>query len=359
MISDLFVNITILTSFTFLWHQFFRNNLLTWDAPLKIKLLNGVIGGLLGIILLHYSIQVNEITILDLRHIPVMLLAYYGGIFPALLAAVIISIGRFLIDVNFSSIVSLFMMLIMASGAGMIVKNIKSKGLQKWTILLFYSQCIFTIVLYIVVDNFSYVIDIAIYHIISSFIGGYLTFYLVSYLRSYTQLYMKYKENSQRDALTGLYNVRSFYYFYQVMIDKVNQEGGSCAVCLLDIDHFKNINDTYGHPAGDQVLKQLAKLLKKFMREGEIISRNGGEEFTILLENCSLLQAEEIATRIRKAIEQYTFFMADKKKIRITVSIGVAVYQAGQNTTERLYEVADEALYKAKQNGRNNVCICS
>ncbi|QOY33781.1 diguanylate cyclase [Anaerobacillus isosaccharinicus] len=355
MISDLFINITILTSFTFMWHQLFRNNRLTPNSPLKIKLLDGLIGGILGITLMHYSIQVNEITILDLRHIAVILLAYFGGIIPSLIAAAIISVGRFFIDVNFSSFVSLFMMFTMAIGAGLIAKYLKQEGLIKWTVLLIYTQTIFTLALYVVVDNFSLVIDVAIYHILSSIIGGYLTFYFVTYIRRYTQLYLKYKENSQRDPLTELYNVRSFDYFYNLMLDSVKQEGGNCAVCLVDVDHFKKVNDTYGHTAGDQVLRQLAKLLGKLMREGDIVSRNGGEEFSILLEDCNLTQAEEIANRIRKAVEQYHFVLPDKQKIKLTVSIGVAAFNF-ESSDDNLYESADDALYKAKRTGRNNVC---
>lgn len=356
MISDLIVNIAILTSFTFMWHQFFRNNHLTYKSPLKIKLLDGLIGGLLGIVLMHYSIQVNEITILDLRHIPVILLAYFGGIIPAVISAAVISVGRFFIDVNFSSFVSLFMMFTIAIGGGIIVRFIKTEGIIKWTILLLYSQFIFSLALYIVVDDYSKVIHIAFYHIVSSLIGGFLTLYFVTYIRRYTMLYNKYKERSQRDPLTGLFNVRSFDYYYDLMLEKANNDQENCAICIIDIDYFKKINDAYGHPAGDEVLKQLAKLLKKLMREGDIVSRVGGEEFSILLDKCNLQQAEEIASRIRKAVEEHSFLLPDKQKINLTVSIGVAAYTGDSNSAEKLYQKADDALYKAKHEGRNNVC---
>ncbi len=359
MISDLIVNIALLTSFTFIWHQVFKNNPLTLNSPVKIKILDGLIGGVLGIILMHYSIQVNDITILDLRHIPVILVAYFGGIIPALLSATVISVGRFFIDVNFSSIVSLFMMFTMAIGAWIIVLYVKAEGIKKWTILLLYSQFIFTFALYIVVDDFSHVIHIAFYHIISSLIGGFLTLYFVNYIRRYSKLYNQYKERSQRDALTGLYNVRSFDYFYNLMIEKAKNEKEHCAVCIIDIDYFKQINDEYGHPAGDEVLKQLAMLLKKLMRGGDIVSRNGGEEFSILLEKCNLKQAQEVACRIRMAVEGHSFTLPSKKEINLTVSIGVASYNGRTNDTEKLYQEADDALYKAKQEGRNNVCTSS
>lgn len=356
MVSDLLVNISLLTSFTFMWHQLFRKKRLTLHSPYKVKIQDGIIGGLLGVLLLHYSIQVNEITILDLRHIPVILLAYYGGYLPALLAAIIISIGRFMIDINFSSVVSLFMMLTMAIGSSFIVYCIKTRAWKKWLMLLLFSQFVYTLALYIVVDQFHEVLDFAFYHIISSFIGGLITFYFVSYIRGYSELYLKYKEGSETDSLTGLYNVRAFDYYYNTMLENAKSDRSSCAICLVDIDHFKKINDTYGHLAGDQVLKQLAKLIKKQMREGDIVSRNGGDEFSILLKNCNLMQAEEIAVRIRKAVEENWFVLANKKRIKITVSIGIAAYQEGKSAaTEELYQKADDALYKAKHEGRNSV----
>lgn len=355
MISDLIVNVSLLTSFTFIWHQLFRHNPLTHSSPLKIKLLDGLFGGILGIILMHYSIQVNEITILDLRHIPLILLAFFGGFIPSLIAAAVISVGRFFIDINFSSFVSLIMVFTMTIGAGFITKYVKVGTWKKWTLLLFYSQLIFTIALYIVVEQFSQVTSIAFYHIVSSLIGGFLTFYFVLYIRRYTHLYNRYKESSRRDFLTGLYNVRAFDFFYNVIVEKAKKEAGNCAICIIDIDHFKDINDLHGHTAGDEVLRQLAKLLKNLMREEDIVSRNGGEEFSVLLENCFLQQAEFIASRTCEAVREHNFILPNKKMIGLTVSIGVAAYHGNESDTVRLYQDADEALFKAKQEGRNSV----
>jgi diguanylate cyclase len=117
MLHAFIINMSILISFTYFWHQLFRNHRLTLDSPYMIKISDGIIAGLLGILLMHYSIQVNDITLLDLRHIPVLLVAYYGGVVPSLAAAIIISIGRFQIAINESSVASLFMMLLIALGA--------------------------------------------------------------------------------------------------------------------------------------------------------------------------------------------------------------------------------------------------
>lgn len=357
MISDLVINISILMSFTFIWHEIFRNRRLTFHSPLKIKVLDGIIAGLLGIILMHYSIQVSDITILDLRHIPVVLVAFFGGYIPTFIAAIVISIGRFLIAYNFSSIVSLFMMLTIAFGASLIAHKLKLSSWRKWGLLLVYSQSIFSLALYIVSVDFSKVLHVAAYHIISTLCGGLLIFYFVLYIRRNSELYNQYKEGARRDSLTGLYNVRSFDYFYHSMITKAIEEKENCALCLVDVDHFKEINDTFGHTAGDEVLKQLAQQLMRLTREGDIVSRNGGEEFSVLLPNCPKEQAKEIGERIRSTVEVHPFILPDRRKIRITISVGVANYHEAIKQPEMLFQEADDALYQAKQSGRNTVCM--
>jgi diguanylate cyclase len=356
MISDLFVNVTILISFTFVWHQAFRNNRLTFQSPIYIKIADGVISGLLGILLMHYSISVNDITILDLRHIPLILVAFYGGFIPTLLGASIIAIGRFMIDVNYSSVVAFFMVFAMAIGAGCISKYVRSNSWGKWTYLLLYSQFIFTLALYIVVDHFHTVLDFAFNHIISSIIGGYLTFYFVQYIRKNSELYIRYKEFSRKDFLTGLNNVRTFDFYFNKVIDETKEKNSICCLCLFDIDLFKQINDTYGHKAGDSILVQFAKILQNTTRAEDIVSRNGGEEFSVLFPSCSLTQAKEIAERVRKKVEEHEFEVPGKGKIKITISAGVAEYNPSIQNKDQLIEYADDALYLAKHSGRNLVC---
>jgi diguanylate cyclase len=308
---------------------------------------------------MHYSIQVNDTTILDLRHIPVILVAFYGGYIPAFIAAFMISIGRFMIAVNFSSIVSLFMIILVALGASGIAHFIKLTPWKKWILLLTYSQLIYLLALYIVVENFNDVVGFAFNHVISTFIGGGFVFYFVLYIRRNSELYNHYKENSERDPMTGLFNVRSFDHHYNVMISNTILNKGHCAVCLVDIDHFKKINDTYGHPAGDEVLKKVAKQLSYLTREGDIVSRNGGEEFSILLPNTGVEEAGDIAERIRRTIEFLDFPLPNKSSINLTVSIGIAANDEPIIKPDLLFQEADDALYLAKQSGRNNVYTLS
>lgn len=152
---------------------------------------------------------------------------------------------------------------------------------------------------------------------------------------------------AQSDALTGLANRRAL----QAALDTLMASGRDFAVLALDIDHFKRVNDTHGHDAGDEVLKHLANLLRHGSRSHDLACRVGGEEFTMLLPDTGPADARQIAERIRQAVEQ-----AETPYVgRLTLSIGVACRQPDTLLAETVLKQADEQLYKAKQNGRNRV----
>ena len=125
---------------------------------------------------------------------------------------------------------------------------------------------------------------------------------------------------------------------------------------LLDIDHFKRINDTYGHPAGDAVLRQLADLLKRVSRSEDLVFRYGGEEFAAVLPNANARAAAQIAERIRTLVERYDFLW-QRKSLPVTVSIGVAHASGSEKDSQTLIQIADAALYQAKNSGRNRVVV--
>ena len=128
------------------------------------------------------------------------------------------------------------------------------------------------------------------------------------------------------------------------------------ACLLLDIDHFKRINDTHGHAAGDAVLRQLADLLKRASRVEDLVFRYGGEEFAAVLPNATARAAAQIADRIRNLVEKYTFLW-ENRTIPVTLSIGAASLNGGESDSQRLIQAADAALYQAKQSGRNRVVV--
>lgn len=156
------------------------------------------------------------------------------------------------------------------------------------------------------------------------------------------------------DPLTMLYNRRGLLEFGRHEIDRFQRFGKPLSAIMLDIDHFKGVNDTYGHPAGDQVLRRLAERCRKYIRIVDVIGRYGGEEFAILLPETDLFQAVAIAERLRSAVESEPF-PTDQGPVSITVSMGVSRVRPNAVKLEALIDQIDAAMYQAKQKGRNRV----
>lgn len=162
---------------------------------------------------------------------------------------------------------------------------------------------------------------------------------------------------SVRDPLTGLFNHRQFYQLLAAELARSQRYGHQVSLLMLDIDYFKRVNDSFGHLAGDQVLRQLPELIRGQLRINDIPCRYGGEEFGVILPETAGEQALEVAERIRSVVAREPVELPDGGSLRITVSIGVATYGGGAQSEERLVSAADSALYRAKRIGRNRVCV--
>jgi diguanylate cyclase (GGDEF)-like protein len=158
-----------------------------------------------------------------------------------------------------------------------------------------------------------------------------------------------------KDPLTGAMNRRAFHESSRTILGNDSRDAGSNAVCLIDLDNFKMINDTYGHATGDRILARFSQLAMSILREGDLFSRYGGEEFVVLLMNCTIQDAEETMERLRRAWEQEEFAV-EGRVVRNTISAGVV--QVEEKTAFDLDKVlgyADTLLYRAKETGRNRV----
>jgi diguanylate cyclase (GGDEF)-like protein len=156
------------------------------------------------------------------------------------------------------------------------------------------------------------------------------------------------------DGLTNLSNRKQLDNLLSEEIPRAQRHGRDLSLLMFDIDHFKSINDTYGHLTGDTVLRGLAALLQKRLRPNDKLGRYGGEEFCAILPETALPSAAVIADELRSLVAEHPF-TAEGKDIRVTVSIGAACLQADM-TMEQLYKRADDMLYQAKRSGRNKVC---
>jgi diguanylate cyclase (GGDEF)-like protein len=158
------------------------------------------------------------------------------------------------------------------------------------------------------------------------------------------------------DGLTKLYNSRSFYSQLELEVDRYNRYKHPLSLLLLDIDHFKEFNDTYGHLEGDKVLVKFSQIIKSCLRTNDSAYRYGGEEFTVILPETGGEEAKTVAQRIRTALESENFSPDPGQEVTITISIGVTQYHPKEELSSFIQR-ADKAMYLSKQNGRNKVSV--
>jgi diguanylate cyclase (GGDEF)-like protein len=164
---------------------------------------------------------------------------------------------------------------------------------------------------------------------------------------------------AQRDHLTSALTRRGFIEQAEKELARSARHGRASSLIMLDVDHFKSVNDSYGHPAGDQVLRQIADLCHTAMRSSDTFGRVGGEEFALLLPEVGPAEALAAAERYRWLIEQHPFDITERRTVRVTASLGVAPLDPSITSVDAWFAAADAWLYRAKNSGRNRFCPAS
>lgn len=178
-----------------------------------------------------------------------------------------------------------------------------------------------------------------------------------SALNEARRMALHYEQLASFDALTGAYNRRFFMARASEELSKCRRTAQPCCLLMIDLDHFKRVNDTYGHASGDEALRQLARIARSTLRDFDMFGRIGGEEFAVMLSAVDVKQAVDIGNRLREAMSAQTI-THEAKQFRITLSGGVA-RATDQDSVESLLEAADAALYRAKNTGRNRIEVAT
>ena len=180
-------------------------------------------------------------------------------------------------------------------------------------------------------------------------------FFVYRNLRSIQGLQQRLYGDSITDPLTKCFNRRYFNQQYALLENQYRIENQQYSLAIIDIDHFKSINDTYGHDAGDNALRQLPQVINKNLRKSDQLFRVGGEEFVVLLAGSAIEEAHKVISRCHLAVSERPFTIDDDTELAVTVSAGIA--ESGQSLD--IFKSADEALYQAKTQGRNRIINAS
>jgi len=354
--GTIIANSSIMVSCLFLQHYFFLHTIS--KCPTKVRLLYYVlVASLMGWIAMFFSYPINEKMMFDNRLMPLILLATFAPVFPWYVmtgAAGLIFIGRLFFGLNFGALLFLLVLVSYCVLLPLIDRLfLQQSSFQK----RLYVQALSANVIYFSVVFMTQ--SLPMQWLIIYFCVHLLTCLLLGALGQ--SLYNDFLQRrtlqtfAETDFLTGLVNRRVLDDFIEQSIQMVDRTNGQLALALLDIDHFKQVNDTYGHEVGDYVLRRVSKVIQQNVRTYDLVGRYGGEEFMIVFPHLSEQAAHEISERIRSKIDEMVIELRDKRKLRVTVSIGVSSYQHAEQ--ESLKERADRCLYRAKHLGRNRVIM--
>ncbi|KMQ03485.1 diguanylate cyclase [Bacillus tropicus] len=351
MLRDLFVNTTIILSFIFIGGQLLRDKPLKEEFSFWQKCVVGIFTGILSVLLMHFGVHIGNIM-LDLRYLAVILAIIIGGPIASSITVTIILITRlFLTEYSLASELACYTIVLI--GVGIIfIWRMKASIFIRWIWFNVYSLSILIVPLSMLFKDMSIV---ALYLVCSS-VAAYITFISANYVLQSNELFQKMKQYATIDALTGLGNVRQFDLEMNRHISNKRTKNDSLCLLFIDIDHFKSVNDTYGHPAGDEVLKQIGCILREISPFPDLAFRKGGEEFALLIPQKGLAYGMHMGEQVRAAVEKHSFQLLDGTKIKITVSVGISVYE---QSPEQFIQAADDALYYSKRNGRNQVSSAS
>jgi len=357
MIKEVFVNAVIIIASISIGNHILINEEITPSSPLKIRVFFGITSGLLGIILMFYSIKVAPNVIMDFRNIAIILSATYCGFISAIITGLIVGSFRLLFQgLTHSSLIATIGIIAITICCAWTTKYTAKRRFTKWIIMCLYTLIIPTVAFILVINSRSLLIEtIVTYWIITAVVSG-VVYYYIQYINLLRFTYQKYKQDAFKDYRTGLNNVRQFDKEFNRIVNSMTDKS-VITMLFIDIDLFKKVNDAYGHQNGDKVLEDLGKILLNSTLSTDIVSRNGGEEFSIIMTDCPEANIRDVAERIRRAVQEHKFYLLEGQSVNITVSIGVAIYPSTVNNIEELVERADLSLYEAKRTGRNRVVI--
>ncbi|RAZ69688.1 GGDEF domain-containing protein [Planococcus maitriensis] len=324
----------------------------------KAPLLNGLLTGFLAFAIM-YNPLLHEGMRIDLREAPLYFIAFVGGWLPGAIAIVIPFVYRMVMEgpTVWLGIMQAIFLPVLIGSLFHDWKNYRPPYAMANIKRMMIGFAVYEIIKSIwMVWSTPATAGMALMMALMAMIGVLALGLILNDTHRHIIRWKTLEHDSTHDLLTGLPNLR----FFHEKARQLKYRGVPMAIVMMDVDHFKNYNDTHGHPAGDGVLRSIGQLMEESTRPGDIIARYGGEEFILCYTGVATeQQAYELADALRERIANHPFYGADKQPGgRLTVSLGVAISETEQPLDE-LIEQADRALYQSKKSGRNQVTVAS
>ncbi len=353
IINSFFIDLCILfTLFTISFLPYRNRPRLTPKSPLKSRVLLGVQSGLVALILLANALHLEGVLI-DLRAIPISLAVLFGGWVSGVVAGSLFLIGRFFMITDgefvgfYLAVLTMVALVLPTSLLRFKLDNTRNTLLIFTTI----SVAVFGSALYYALP-LELFYPILLVYIVMAYVGACAAYRLLHELRRHFENVQHQQQLARTDALTGIANRR----LLNEAMANLTVEAEEYALILVDIDHFKRVNDTYGHDVGDDVLRELGMLLVAESREDHLVGRFGGEEFLIIMPNAQKDEVTRLAESIREKVSTFPF-ETSAGTLHITVSLGAC--HSNDIEVDSVLKHADEALYHAKESGRNRFILAS
>ncbi|CNH46411.1 putative inner membrane protein [Yersinia thracica] len=319
-----------------------RNSAFSYKGEVWKRILFGLVAGLVSLYLNQDQWILFGAFSYSFELIPIILVIFYGGWLSGLTALAINFVFTGWMTTGNILILIVFTPLLLSK-----VWEKKSNRIFYITIILIVAYRIIAAVL-LVPHAFSWA-QILVYQLISALCLA-ICYHALNFKERHIHAYFAMKNRANIDKLTQLNNRASIDY----RLMAINNSRQACGLMILDLDHFKAVNDTYGHNAGDVLLTEVGKLLANTVRDEDFVGRYGGEEFIVITHRHEPQAIKTVAERIRQRVENLEVMLPDGRKIKATISIGASLYLPGMSMLKAL-KMTDEALYQAKNQGRNRV----
>lgn len=348
MFEAIIYNISVMVAGIYLFHrlQYSENKRMVFSKGYVTVLMT-----LVALLLAAYPIPFRLEYLVHLTFVPLLFLGRYTNMVYTLASAIVVSLVDVLIFNN--SIIYGITLVVIAGVVSAVGPFLKQNDIISLLILNSISIIILFILALVspIYDLIEITILIPVSFIIT--IASAITFVDIWHFFS---LVNRYENEDKYDYLTGLGNVKEFDRHLNQISKYTETHHESLGLLLIDIDGFKDVNDTYTHQAGDAVLKQMSQLLKNYVPKQFLIFRNGGEEFSVVINDYTLDQSVKLAENIRQGVEKSSFHLPNKEVIKLSVSIGVGyLTQDDRKSQRRVFKDADDMVHVAKSEGRNKV----